>query len=167
MMIIREYQQADLNQMVEIWNNIVREGIAFPQEDILDLNSGAAFFASQTRSGVAVDQDNEQIAGLYILHPNHIGRCGHICNASYAVNTQYRGQKIGRALVLDSLKEAKKYGFRIMQFNAVVESNSRARYLYESLGFHQIGVIPGGFRMKDGSYANICPYYYDLTRNEI
>ena len=51
-------------------------------------------------------------------------------------------------------------GFRVLQFNAVVESNIHARHLYERLGFTQLGTIPGGFRMKDGHYENICPYYH-------
>ena len=47
-------------------------------------------------------------------------------------------------------------------WNEVVESNVHARHLYERLGFVPLGVIPGGFRMKDGHYENICPYYYEL-----
>jgi RimJ/RimL family protein N-acetyltransferase len=65
-------------------------------------------------------------------------------------------------LVTDSLKKAKECGFRVMQFNAVVESNIHARHLYERLGFVPLGVIPEGFRMKDGHYENICPYYREL-----
>ena len=154
---IREYTGADLEGMILIWNEIVEEGIAFPQEDCLDRESGTAFFASQSYTGVA--EADGKILGLYILHPNNVGRCGHICNASYAVSSKARGQHIGEKLVLDCLRKAKELGFRVLQFNAVVESNIHARHLYERLGFTQLGTIPGGFRMKDGSYANICPYY--------
>ena len=154
---IREYSGADLEGMILIWNEIVEEGIAFPQEDCLDRESGTAFFASQSYTGVA--EADGKILGLYILHPNNVGRCGHICNASYAVSSKARGQHIGEKLVLDCLRKAKELGFRVLQFNAVVESNTHARHLYERLGFTQLGTIPGGFRMKDGSYANICPYY--------
>ena len=159
-MQIRAYTEADLEQMIPIWNEIVEEGIAFPQEDCLDTKSGSAFFASQSYTGVA-DADGK-IVGLYILHPNNVGRCGHICNASYAVSSSVRGQHIGEKLVLDCLKKAKELGFRVLQFNAVVESNTHARHLYERLGFVQLGTIPGGFRMKDGHFENICPYYRTL-----
>lgn len=154
---IREYTGADLDGMIPIWNEIVEEGIAFPQEECLDRECGSAFFASQSYTGVA--ETEGKILGLYILHPNNVGRCGHICNASYAVSSEARGQHIGEKLVLDCLRKAKELGFRVLQFNAVVESNIHARHLYERLGFVQLGTIPGGFRMKDGSYANICPYY--------
>ena len=159
-MIIREYTEKDLPQIISIWNEVVEDGIAFPQEEPLDPQTGADFFASQSYTGVA--EENGKIYGLYILHPNNVGRCGHICNASYAVSSEARGRHIGEQLVLDCLKKGKELGFRVLQFNAVVESNIHARHLYERLGFTQLGTIPGGFRMKDGHYENICPYYIEL-----
>lgn len=160
-MIIRGYEEKDIKEMTAIWNEVVEDGIAFPQEELLDEISGAKFFAEQSRCGVAVDGSGN-VAGLYILHPNNVGRCGHICNASYAVSSKCRGQHIGEKLVLDCIVQAKKNGFKILQFNAVVESNIHARHLYERIGFTQLGVIPNGFRMKDGHYENICPYYIEL-----
>ena len=159
-MIIRKYEDKDLQQMIGIWNEVVQDGIAFPQEELLDERSGKEFFESQSYTGVAEDGSN--IVGLYILHPNNVGRCGHICNASYAVSSKCRGLHIGEKLVMDCLSKAKEHGFRVLQFNAVVESNVHARHLYERLGFVQLGTIPGGFRMKDGHYENICPYYHTL-----
>ena len=160
MIEIREFKKEDISKMIYIWNEVVEEGIAFPQEDLLDEQSGLEFFAGQSFTGVA--SKDEEIVGLYILHPNNVGRCGHICNASYAVNSSCRGKHIGEALVKDCLIKAKELGFRVLQFNAVVERNVHARHLYERLGFKQLGTIPGGFRMKDGHYENICPYYHEL-----
>ena len=160
MMHIRPFEPGDLPRMAEIWNEIVEEGIAFPQEELLGPDGARRFFNEQSRVGVA--EDEEGIWGLYILHPNNVGRCGHLCNASYAVDSRRRGRRIGEALVKDCLMQAKVLGFRVLQFNAVVAANLPARRLYEKLGFVQLGVIPGGFRMKDGSYADICPYYKTL-----
>ena len=159
---LRAYRAEDIPQMNAIWNRVVEDGEAFPQEDALDEVSGAAFFASQTYAAVAEDTAAGRVLGLYILHPNNIGRCGHIANASYAVEASCRGLHIGEKLVLDCLRQAKAHGFRVMQFNAVVASNTHARHLYERLGFVPLGVIPGGFRMKDGHYEDICPYYHPL-----
>ena len=147
--------------MIRIWNEVVEDGIAFPQEDLLTTESGKAFFASQSYCGAAVTDDGK-VCGLYILHPNNVGRCGHICNASYAVDSKMRGLHIGEKLVKDCIKQGPAFGFKVLQFNAVVESNTHARHLYERLGFKQLGTIPGGFRMKDGHYENICPYYIEL-----
>lgn len=159
-MTIRQYEKKDLPVMIEIWNEVVEEGVAFPQEEALTTESGTEFFASQTYCAVA--EENGKIYGLYILHPNNVGRCGHICNASYAVSSSSRGKHIGELLVKDCLFQAKKCGFGILQFNAVVESNVHARHLYERLGFVQLGTIPKGFRIKDGHFENICPYYHEL-----
>jgi L-amino acid N-acyltransferase YncA len=159
-MEIRKYNEKDIQAMIRIWNNVVEEGIAFPQEEYLDDTSGREFFASQSYCGVA--EDNGEVVGLYILHPNYTGRLGHISNASYAVDSGCRGRHIGEKLVLDCLAQAKKLGFGILQFNAVVENNIYARHLYEKLGFVQIGTVPKAFRMKDGSFENICLYYYEL-----
>lgn len=159
-MNIRSYREQDIPDMVRIWNEVVEEGVAFPQLDFLNEETGKAFFAAQTYCGVA--DDNGTIVGLYILHPNNVGRCGHIANASYAVDSSCRGKHIGEKLVSDCLIQAKESGFKILQFNAVVENNIHARHLYERLGFVQLGTIPGGFLMKDGTYQNICLYYHEL-----
>ena len=159
-MNIREYNEKDISSMIDIWNKVVEEGVAFPQEECLDEKSGKEFFAAQSYCGVA--EDNGLVQGLYILHPNYTGRLGHISNASYAVDSGCRGKHIGEKLVLDCLTQAKRLGFGILQFNAVVENNIHARHLYERLGFVQIGTVPNGFHMKDGSFQNICLYYHEL-----
>lgn len=160
MVEMRAYEQCDVAGMVAAWNEVVRDGVAFPQLDELTLPEGKEFFAAQTYCGVAVERG--EVLGLYILHPNNVGRCGHIANTSYAVASSARGKGVGRALVEDSLVQAKAYGFRLLQFNAVVATNTVARHIYESLGFVQLGTIPGGFLLPDGSYVDICPYYHEL-----
>lgn len=160
--ITRKYNDNDVADMVYIWNEVVEEGIAFPQEDKLDKESGKEFFASQSYCGVAENKENGKILGLYILHPNNIGRCGHICNASYAVLSELRGLHIGEKLVKDCISKANEIGFKILQFNAVVASNIHARNLYERIGFNLLGTIPKGFKKNDGNYEDICLYYIEV-----
>lgn len=159
---IREYSEKDLPSMCVIWNEVVEDGIAFPQEETLTQKEAESFFSSQTFCAVAEEVESRNIVGLYILHPNNIGRCGHIANASYAVSSKCRGLHIGERLVKNCIEKAHEKGFRILQFNAVVATNIHARHLYERLGFIQLGTIKGGFRMKDGSFENICPYYREV-----
>ena len=147
---------------VAIWNQVVEDGVAFPQTKPLTDEEGIAFFAEQTLTAVAVDDGDGEVLGMYILHPNNIGRCGHIANASYAVARHARGRGVGEALVRDSLRTAKKFGFGVMQFNAVVATNHVALRLYEKVGFTRLGTIPKGFRLPDGSFADIVPHYYEL-----
>ena len=162
MLKIEAYSEKYINDAIAIWNDIVEDGIAFPQKEPLDVQTGDAFFKSQSFTGIAINADSGEVVGLYILHPNNVGRCGHISNASYAVKKNKRGQHIGEFLVKDCLAKAKEVGFRILQFNAVVATNTSALKLYKKLGFTQLGVIPKGFLLKDGSYEDIIPHYIEL-----
>ncbi|MDR1748671.1 MAG: GNAT family N-acetyltransferase [Spirochaetaceae bacterium] len=159
-LMVRKYTQDDLNEMIAIWNSVVEGGVSFPQDEPLDNTAAESFFAGQSYTGVA--DDTGEIVGLYIVHPNNIGRCGHIANASYAVKEGRRGKHIGERLVKHSLETASSLSFRILQFNAVVASNKGAIHLYRKLGFIPLGTIPGGFRMDNGVYADIIPFYITL-----
>ena len=159
---IDKYQQNDLPAMLAIWNNVVNQGLAFPQERPETHETGEKFFAAQSYCGIAKEKESGQIVGLYILHPNNIGRCGHICNCSYAVAENARGQGVGRKLVIHSLKQGKELGFTIMQFNAVAADNETANGLYKKLGFNSLGTISGGFRRDPATYIDINLYWKAL-----
>lgn len=159
---VRKYEDRDIPEMLEIWNSVVGDAAAFPQDAPLDGQSAAEFFAAQTFTAAAADDESGEITGMYILHPNNVGRCGHICNASYAVKKNRRGEHIGEQLVRSSLIAGKENGFRILQFNAVTASNKGAQALYEKIGFTRVGMIPEGFRRSDGTYDDIFIYYIKL-----
>ena len=160
--IIEAYDKKFIRDAIEIWNEVVRDGVAFPQEDELDEISGDEFFSAQSFTGLAKDSETGEILALYILHPNNVGRCGHICNASYTVKSNLRGRHIGEILVKHCIEKARELGFRILQFNAVVADNIHARNLYKRLGFIELGIIHGGFRMPDGNFVDIVPQYLTL-----
>lgn len=158
--VIRKYQKTDIPFMAEIWNHVVEEANAFPQIEKLSEKDAEEFFSTQTYTGVAIGEN--QVLGLYVLHPNNVGRCGHIANASYAVRENCRGLHIGEKLVRHSLKTAREAEFSIMQFNAVVRTNTGAIHLYERLGFQKAGVIPNGYLLGNGSYEDIIIFYISL-----
>ena len=164
MIIVEKYSKKNIHSAIEIWNEIVREGVAFPQEEELTEITGDEFFSAQSFTGLAKDTVTDEILALYILHPNNVGRCGHICNASYAVKSNLRGRHIGEFIVKHCIEKARELGFKILQFNAVVAQNIHARNLYRRLGFIELGIIPGGFRMPDGTFADIVPQYRSLDR---
>ena len=159
-MIVREYRREDIPAMMEIWNTVIEEANAFPQLEQLGEEGAIALFGAQSFTGVATS--GEEVLGLYILHPNNVGRCGHIANASYAIKRDCRGLGIGELLVRDSLRKGRELGFKRMQFNAVVSTNHGAIHLYEKLGFHRLGSIPGGFLLGDGTYTDIILYWIEL-----
>ncbi len=156
---IRQYKKDDIKGAIHIWNGIIEDGQAFPQLEVLTESSGDQLFSSQSFTGIAYDVETGDLVGLYILHPNNVGRCGHISNASYAVKKGLRGHGIGEKLVKHSIVKARDLDFKILQFNAVVKTNKYALHLYEKLGFVRLGTIPKGFLMKNGSYEDIIPHY--------
>ena len=103
-MEVRAYREDDLPAMAEIWNEVVEEGVAFPQTERLSLGDARELFAQQSLSAVA--EEDGEILGLYILHPNNVGRCAHIANAIYAVSSRCRGLSVGEALVRHCLRRA-------------------------------------------------------------
>jgi len=159
---IKQLKKSDIKQAIDIWNDVVIDGVAFPQTELLNEETGLEFFNSQSFTGLAYDETTNEIVGLYILHPNNVGRCGHIANASYAVKKNKRSQGIGKLLVKNYLMKAKELSFKILQFNAVVTTNTSALKLYKKLGFKQLGIIPKGFLLKDGTYVDIIPHYIEL-----
>lgn len=159
---IREYNEADIPQMMDIWNKIVEDGVAFPQMENLTRSDAINLFSAKSFAGVAEDITKNEILGLYTMHPNNVGRCGHTANACYAVKLEHRGLNIGEELVKHSIKKGKELGFKLMQFNAVVKTNYSAIHLYKKLGFKEIGVVPGGFLLKNGEFEDIVLFYQVL-----
>ena len=156
---VEAYTEADIPEMTRIWNQVVEEGNAFPQAQGLSREEAARFFAAQSFTGVA--RRDGRMVGMYILHPNNVGRCGHLCNASYAVAREARGQGAGEAMVRHCMEQGRRLGFRVLQFNAVVAGNTGAIRLYEKLGFVRLGTGPGGFR-SDSGYEDIVLFYHTL-----
>ena len=159
-LVMKEFAEEQLPEMTEIWNDVVEEGISFPGDKALSEKEALKMFREQASTVCAML--NGVVVGVYILHPNNFGRCGHIANASYAVRKDCRGEGIWRKMVRHCLENAREKGFRGLQFNAVVATNQAAIHLYESLGFHKIGTIKDGYHLKNGSYEDIHIFYYYL-----
>ena len=79
---VRKYEEKDLPDLIRIWNEVVEDGVAFPQEECLNEETGKAFFAEQTYTAAAVNEESGNESGHYILQPNNIGRSRHNCKAS-------------------------------------------------------------------------------------
>lgn len=156
----RKYEQNDLKKMRQMWNVIIEDGVAFPGMELLKENEFESMLKHQdVVYCMIVDQ---HVVGYYILHPNNIDRCSHVANASYILDKDMRGKHLGEFLVKHSIEMAKELGFKGMQFNAVVESNYAARHIYKKVGFKEVGMIPNGFMLKDGSYSNMYIMYLPL-----
>jgi GNAT superfamily N-acetyltransferase len=105
------------------------------------------------------------VVGTYLLRPNWSGPGSHVANAAFMVAPGARGQGIGRAMGEHCLSEARRLGFRAMQFNFVVSTNERAIKLWQHLGMKTIGTLPGAFRHPEKGYVDV--YVMFLSLDEI
>lgn len=149
---LTKYRDADLQELVQIWNETIDEGMTLPWIEHFSEATAKDIVSKQVAVYCAWIEND--MVGFYLLHPNYSGRCSHIANALYIVKKEYRGNGIGEALVIHSLQEGKKEQFLSMQFNSVVASNYSVQ-LYEKLGFQTVGVIQKGFKLSNGEFDDL------------
>jgi L-amino acid N-acyltransferase YncA len=150
---IRDYQAADLEPLLEIMNEIIQRGDAFVYEIPFTLKQMAEYLDSYPTAFVATLDG--RIVGGYVLRANQPGRGSHVANATYLVASHARGHGIGKMLGQHSLVEARRQGFKAIQFNAVVSTNTNAIKLWQKLGFKIIGTLPRAFRLEDKRHADL------------
>ncbi|GAA1902577.1 GNAT family N-acetyltransferase [Streptantibioticus ferralitis] len=113
------------------------------------------------RTVVSVDHGGT-VLGTAKMNPNHMGGAAHIAGASFMVAPGHSGRGVGRALGEHVLEWARAEGYRAMQFNAVVETNSRAVALWRSLGFEVMTTLPEGFHHPTKGYVGLHIMYRRL-----
>jgi len=100
--------------------------------------------------------------GTYYIKPNQPGRGSHVCNAGYIVSSEARGKGLGKELCLHSIEEAKKLGYKAMQFNIVVSTNEGAIKVWKKCGFKIIGTLPKVFNHKELGYVDAFVMFREL-----
>ena len=155
-MLIRD---ADLEDWPAIWSffqPIASAGETYCYDR--DITSDEAlrvwFLEPPGRTVVAVDADHI-VLGTAKMYPNQAGPAAHVAGASFMVDPRTSGQGVGRALGEYVLDWARSEGFRAMQFNAVVETNTRAVALWRSLGFGVLTTVPEGFCHPEFGYVGL------------
>jgi ribosomal protein S18 acetylase RimI-like enzyme len=161
MIEIRKYKEEDKEQIWEIIKFVIAAGDSFTlapdagREEML-----ADWTSAEKHTFVAVS--GEKVLATFYIKPNQPGLGAHIANGSYMVSPEARRMGIGRKIGEFSIAEAKRLGFRAMQFNFVVKSNEKAVRLWQSLGFEIIGEIPEAFQHKENGLTNAYIMYRKL-----
>jgi len=160
---IRLYKENDWPTIWHIIEPVFRAGetYAFPR-DISEEEAHKAWVLNPKATYIAVDQD-DTILGTYYIKPNQPGLGNHICNCGYIVSEDARGQGIASAMCEHSQEEAVKQGFRAMQYNLVVSTNSGAVRLWKKLGFDVVGTIPEAFHHPLLGYVDAFVMYKRLS----
>jgi ribosomal protein S18 acetylase RimI-like enzyme len=152
----------DEDPVLSILEAVVRAGDTFVNDPDSSREAiCATWVGPETLNFVA--ELNGMIAGAYVLKPNNIGLGSHIANASFAVAPGARRRGVGRTMGEHAIAEAERRGFRAIQFNAVVAENEQAIALWESLGFEQVGRIPGAFHLRGERFVDTLVMYRALS----
>lgn len=143
-MDIRAATDHDRDAIWGILEPVIRAGETYPLPRDMSREAALAYwFAPQHEVFVAVDQ-NEAV-GTYYLRANNTGGGAHVANCGYMVRAEAVGRGIARAMCAHSLGRAKERGFRAMQFNFVIATNTRAVTLWQAMGFAIVGRLPAVF----------------------
>jgi ribosomal protein S18 acetylase RimI-like enzyme len=150
---IREATARDRAAIWKIFQSTVARGDSFVHEPNTSRADALGYwFGAGTLTFVATR--DQKIVGSYILRPNHPGLGGHVANAGFMVDPRAGGLGIGRLMGEHCLTEARRLGYRAMQFNFVVSTNTPAVRLWEKLGFKIVGTLPGAFRHAQKGFVD-------------
>jgi GNAT superfamily N-acetyltransferase len=161
--LIRDATEDDWPQIWPFLRQIVRARETYAYDPEMDEATARELWlvGPPARTAVAVDGDGK-VLGTANMYANRPGPGSHVASASFMVNPGAAGRGVGRALGEDALEWARAGGFRAMQFNAVVETNTRAVALWQSLGFEIIGTVPEAFRHPTDGYVGLHVMYQRL-----
>lgn len=161
--MIRPAEPGDFVRIWPFFRDIVRRGDTYAIDPQIGEDDARALWME--RSGrVFVAEDGGEIVGTYTLKPNHGGGGAHICNCGYMVSPAARGRGIATRMCEHSQATARRLGFRAMQFNLVVASNTGAFRLWKKLGYREVGRIPEAFRLPSGEFVDAFVMHKRLDR---
>jgi L-amino acid N-acyltransferase YncA len=151
---IRPYGPADWPAVWALLEPVFRAGETFPHDPAITEAEAQEAWVQQTRAVLVAVDAAGVLVGTYYLRPNSLALGAHVANAGYVVAEQSRRQGIGSLLCQHSLQEARRLGFRLMQFNLVVSTNTAGLRCWQRNGFQVVGTLPGAFRHKQLGYVD-------------
>jgi ribosomal protein S18 acetylase RimI-like enzyme len=167
-MKIRAATEADRDAIWQIFNEVIVSGETYPINPDFGRNDALAYWFQPGAHAYVCERlgsggaQEIQIVGAYTVHPNQSGGGAHVANAAFIVAKEARGRGIGRALGKHCLNQARRLGFRAMQFNFVISTNEPAMKLWQDLGMKIVGTLPGAFRHPEKGYVDVYVMFRSL-----
>lgn len=161
-----EIREATAQDWPDIWPffiEVVRAGETYAFDPDLTPDEGRALWMEKPPGQTVVAVEGGVVLGSAKMGPNRPGRGSHIGTASFMVAPEARGKGVGRALAEHAIAWHRERGYRGIQFNAVVETNTAAVDLWKSLGFEVVGTVPGAFEHPVHGYVGLHVMYLSLT----
>lgn len=163
MFTIRPFEESDWPTVWQIIEPVFRAGETYPKwPDINEPDAHHYWIEHPTATYVAFDGGGAMV-GTYHIRPNQPGLGSHVCNCGYIVAEEASGRGVGAAMCEHSQREAVVLGFRAMQYNLVVATNTRAVELWKRMGMQVIGALPGAFKHSTLGYVDALVMYKTLV----
>jgi len=159
--LIRPYRPEDRPAVWKILEPMLRAGETYALPQDMTKAEAIAFWTSPEKQVFVAEADNH-ILGTYFLRPNHLGGGSHIANCGYVTSPTATGRGVARTMCAHSLEHAKAEGFRAIQFNFVVSTNTRAVRIWESFGFSVVGQLPRAFLSPTLGYVDALVMFLEL-----
>ena len=154
--------ESDCDAIWNIFHAVIALGDTYAFDPAMSRQEALASWF-QTGTSTYVAEGNGHIVGTYVIRPNQPGLGSHVANAAFMVSPEARGMGVGRQMGEHCLNEARRLGFRAMQFNFVVSTNQAAIRLWESLGFKIVATLPGAFRHTSKGLIDVYIMFRNLT----
>ena len=151
---IRPYESADWPQVWVLLEPVFRAGETFPHDPAISEAEARVAWVEQSQAVMVAVDPAGAVVGTYYLRPNSLALGAHVANAGYVVAQHCRRQGIGSRLCQHSLQAARRLGFRLMQFNLVVSTNTAGIRCWQRNGFQVVGTLPGAFRHRQLGYVD-------------
>ncbi|QEE27086.1 GNAT family N-acetyltransferase [Terriglobus albidus] len=161
MVNIRPASAADADSIWLILEPVFRAGETYTLPRDIARDEALAYWFSAGNQ-VFVAEDAGEILGTYYLRANQRGGGSHVCNCGYMTAAHATGRGIARTMCMHSKEQAKRSGFRAMQFNFVVSTNERAVELWQSLGFAMVGRLPRAFEHPSKGFVDALVMFAEL-----
>ena len=154
MLEIHQATEADHDAIWNIFHAVIAPGDTYAFDPKMYREEALAYWLRADTYTYVAENDGRRVVGTYILRPNQPALGSHVANAAFMVAPNARGLGIGREMGEHCLSEARRLGFRAMQFNFVVSTNEGAIRLWKELGFKIVGTLPGAFRHPQKGYVD-------------
>lgn len=151
---IRPYEPADWPAVWALLEPVFRAGETFPHDPSIPEAEARLSWVEQSQAVMVAVDAGGAVVGSYYLRPNSLCLGAHVANAGYVVAAHCRRQRIGSRLCQHSLQAARRLGFRAMQFNLVVSTNTAGIHCWQQNGFQIVGTLPGAFRHRQLGYVD-------------
>ena len=163
-MEIREATPDDWPAIWPIFTEVVGAGETYAFDPGLTSEQAAGLWLEQPPGRTVVAIVDGEVVGTAKMGPNRPARGAHVGTASFMVGSAARGHGVGRALATYAVEWHREQGFRAIQFNAVVETNTAAVALWRSLGFVVVGTVPEAFNHPVHGYVGLHVMHLALVR---